>query len=87
MNSVYKSGSLILAILLISGCASIMEGNDQTINVNTSGCEQFEPMRCTVSNDSGSSVLTAPASDPATSHVTVVLSKALNEVAVPCEVT
>jgi len=62
MNSVYKSGSLILAILLISGCASIMEGNDQTINVNTSGCEQFEPMRCTVSNDSGSSVLTAPAS-------------------------
>jgi hypothetical protein len=62
MKIINKITILLPAFILLSGCASIMEGSDQTINVNTTGCEQLGPMRCNVTNSEGSSVLTAPAS-------------------------
>ena len=62
MKIISKLTILLTAFILLSGCASIMEGSDQTINVNTTGCEQLGPMRCNVTNSEGSSVLTAPAS-------------------------
>lgn len=56
-------GLLIMAgSFILGGCASVIEGGDQVININTTNCEEFGVMTCTVLNDDGSSVLTAPAS-------------------------
>jgi len=62
MRTVTKLLSVIFIFGLMSGCASVMEGSDQVININTTGCEEFEPMRCNVVNSEGSSTLTAPSS-------------------------
>jgi len=53
---------LLTLVFLSTGCASIMKGGDQVINVNTSGCEGSGAIICTVMNSDGSSMLTAPAS-------------------------
>mgnify|MGYP003647116121 FL=1 len=55
---------LCLAFLssLSAGCASVMEGSDHVININTTGCEDSGIKICTVMNSKGSSVITAPAS-------------------------
>jgi hypothetical protein len=47
---------------LVTGCASVMEGSDQVININTTGCEDSGTFICTVVNSDSSSVITAPAS-------------------------
>jgi hypothetical protein len=62
---------------LMAGCASVMEGSDQVININTTGCEEFEPMRCNVVNSEGSSTLTAPSS--------VSVEKARGDMTISCE--
>ena len=49
-------------LALATGCASVMEGSDHVINVNTTGCEDAGIIICTVMNSEGFSVLTAPAS-------------------------
>lgn len=54
--------SAVAMLLFVTGCASIMEGGDQIVNVQTTGCEDYGTIQCTVVNDDGSSVLTAPAS-------------------------
>ena len=77
MKIINKTMALLATVLLMSGCASIMEGSDQTININTTGCEQFEPMRCTASNSEGSSILTAPAS--------VSIEKARGPLTISCQ--
>jgi hypothetical protein len=51
-----------LVMLIGNGCASVIEGNDQTINVSVAGCEEYKGVTCTVTNDEGSSLLTPPAS-------------------------
>ena len=59
---IFKRFSAAILLLLVTGCASIMEGGDQIVNVQTTGCEEYGTVQCTVVNDDGSSVLTAPAS-------------------------
>lgn len=54
--------SAAVLLLFVAGCASIMEGGDQIVNVQTTGCEDYGAIQCTVVNDDGSSILTAPAS-------------------------
>lgn len=54
---------LITSVLSLGfGCATVIEGGDQVINITTTGCEDHNPVRCTALNDDGSSVITAPAS-------------------------
>jgi hypothetical protein len=55
-------GAVAALISLGSGCATVIEGGDQVINVSTAGCEEHGAMQCVAKNDDGSSVLTAPAS-------------------------
>ena len=62
MQTVFKVTLLLLVASFGSGCASIMEGSDQVININTTGCEDSGVVVCTVRNSDGSSVITAPAS-------------------------
>lgn len=59
---IFKRFSAAILLLFVTGCASIMEGGDQIVNVQTTGCEEYGTIQCTVVNDDGSSVLTAPAS-------------------------
>ena len=54
--------SLTFLLVLTTGCASIMEGSDHVININTTGCEDSGVKICTVVNSQSSSVITAPAS-------------------------
>ena len=67
----------LTSVLLLSGCATVMDGSDQSINVNTTGCEDYNPIVCTVSNSDGSSVITAPAS--------VSVEKARGDLSITCE--
>ena len=61
MKNIYV-GSILFAILMfLGGCATVMEGSDQAVNVNTTGCEEQGTVVCTLSNKEGSSVITAPA--------------------------
>ena len=54
--------SAVIAILAsLGGCATIMEGSDQAINVNTTGCEEQGTVICTLTNKDGASVITVPA--------------------------
>ena len=59
---ILKRLSATTCLLFVTGCASIMEGGDQIVNIQTTGCEEHGLIQCTVVNDDGSSVLTAPAS-------------------------
>lgn len=59
---VIQAGAVAALISMGSGCATVIEGGDQVINVSTSGCEEHGAMQCVAKNDDGSSVLTAPAS-------------------------
>ena len=77
MKVLMRMVMILTVFLFMSGCASVMEGNDQSINVNTTGCEHLEPMRCSVTNSEGSSVLTAPAS--------VSVEKARGDMTISCE--
>lgn len=61
MNKIQISAVATL-IAMGSGCATVIEGGDQVINVSTTGCEEHGAMQCVAKNDDGSSVLTAPAS-------------------------
>ena len=47
---------------LATGCATVMEGSDQSVNVNITGCEEYGTVTCTLTNSEGSVVITAPAS-------------------------
>ncbi|MDB4567933.1 hypothetical protein N9104_04150 [Pseudomonadales bacterium] len=51
----------LAAMAALGGCATIMEGSDQAVNVNTTGCETQGTIICTLINKEGSSVITAPA--------------------------
>jgi hypothetical protein len=62
MKSRINIGFLGFTILIASGCASVMEGSDQVINVSTTGCEESGTVICIVMNKDGSSVITTPAS-------------------------
>ncbi len=59
---IVKSMSLVGILGLVTGCASVMEGSDQVINVNTTGCEDSGTFICSVVNSDSSSVITVPAS-------------------------
>lgn len=59
---VIQIGAVATLIAMGSGCATVIEGGDQVINVSTTGCEEHGAMQCVAKNDDGSSVLTAPAS-------------------------
>jgi hypothetical protein len=61
-NKTMQVCAVISLLGLGSGCATVIEGGDQVINVSTSGCEEHGAMQCVAKNDDGSSVLTAPAS-------------------------
>lgn len=52
----------LLAMVAATGCATVIEGGDQTVNVSTTGCEEHGVIQCSAVNDDGSSQLTAPAS-------------------------
>ena len=67
----------VLAPILLSGCASVMEGSDQGININTTGCEDSGVIICSVRNSEGASTITAPAS--------VSVEKARGPLTVSCE--
>lgn len=67
---------MVLAIFL-PGCASVMEGGDQGININTTGCEESGLAICSVRNSEGASTITAPAS--------VSVEKARGPLTVSCE--
>ena len=55
-------GLVVTTVALLGGCATVIEGGDQVVNVSTTGCEEYGSMQCTLQNDDGSSVLTAPGS-------------------------
>ena len=59
---IVKSMSLVGILGLVTGCASVIEGSDQVINVNTTGCEDSGAFICSVVNSDSSSVITVPAS-------------------------
>jgi hypothetical protein len=61
-DRVMQIGAVAALISMGSGCATVIEGGDQVINVSTTGCEEHGAMQCVAKNDDGSSVLTAPAS-------------------------
>ena len=52
-------GFFVLAVT--TGCATVMEGSDQAVNVNTVNCEEYGAIICTLSNKDGASTITAPA--------------------------
>ena len=52
---------MVLSLAFLGGCATIMEGSDQAVNVNTTVCETQGTIICTLMNKKGSSVITAPA--------------------------
>jgi hypothetical protein len=49
------------ALAFTTGCATIMEGSDQAINVNTVNCEEYGMVVCTLSNKDGASTISVPA--------------------------
>lgn len=58
-----KQFMLVLSgLFLLEGCATIVEGNDQSILVNTMRCEQHGNPRCIVKNRDNAVVVTAPGS-------------------------
>jgi hypothetical protein len=57
-----KRSFAVVIMLALTACASVMEGGDQVVNIQTTGCEEYGSINCTVVNDDGSSVITAPAS-------------------------
>ena len=77
INSGIKAIGLLLVALLVSGCASVIEGGDQVINVSVAGCEDHVDVTCTVTNDEGTSKLIPPAS--------VSVDKDKDELTVMCE--
>jgi len=48
-------------LMLGTGCATIMEGSDQAINVNTVNCEEYGAVICNLSNKDGASTINVPA--------------------------
>lgn len=51
----------IIAMCIFStGCASVMKGNDQTLAVKTSGCNQASSVTCTVVNKDNDLYTKAP---------------------------
>ena len=67
----------IFGVIFLSGCASVMEGSDQGLNINTTGCEESGTIICSVRNTKGASTITAPAS--------VSVEKARGPLTVSCE--
>ena len=69
--------SIVLLLVFLTGCASIMEGSDQGININTTGCENSGVIICSVRNSEGASTITVPAS--------VTVEKSRGPLTVTCE--
>ena len=61
MRIILRFSALLTILATLSGCATVMEGSDQAVNVNVTGCEEQGTVICTLSNKEGSSVITAPA--------------------------
>ena len=61
MKRITTISAVITILASLGGCATIMEGSDQAINVNTTGCEEQGTVICTLTNKDGASVITAPA--------------------------
>ena len=55
----------VLAPILLSGCASVMEGSDQGININTTGCEDSGVIICSVRNSKMPKITAASVSSKA----------------------
>ncbi len=66
-----------LSILLLYGCASVMEGNDQSIIVNTVKCEEYGDPICTASNNDNAVIVRTPGSIP--------VEKGIRDLVVECE--
>jgi hypothetical protein len=61
MRFILRFGALFTILAALGGCATVMEGSDQSVNVNVTGCEDEGTVICTLTNKEGSSVITAPA--------------------------
>lgn len=62
---------------LLTGCASIMEGNDQSITVSTVKCEKHGDPICTASNKDNAVMVRAPG--------TIPVEKGKSDLIVRCE--
>lgn len=69
--------AITLVLFLFGGCASVIEGGDQVINISVAGCEDHVDVTCTATNDEGASKLIPPAS--------VSVDKDKDELTVTCE--
>jgi len=72
-----KLNFIAFSAIFLSGCATVMEGSDQGLNINTTGCEESGIIICSVRNTKGASTITAPAS--------VSVEKARGPMTVSCE--
>ena len=63
----------LACVALCSGCASIVNGQNQSVSVNTPGCE---PAACTLTNEKGTWFVNTPGS--------VVVRRAYGAMAVSC---
>ncbi len=61
MKNIFRIKLLIASVASLIGCATVIEGSDQAVNVNTTGCEEQGTVICTLRNNEGSSIITAPA--------------------------
>lgn len=59
-----KAIILGLAVLTLNGCASVMEGNDQSIVISTVKCEEHGDPICTASNKDNAVMVRAPGTIP-----------------------
>ena len=68
----------IIALCAFStGCASVMKGNDQTLAVNTIGCNQASDVTCTVINKDNNHYTKAPG--------TIIVEKGKRDLLIRCE--
>ncbi len=64
MSAFPKAIILGLAVLTLNGCATVMEGNDQSIVISTVKCEEHGDPICTASNKDNAVMVRAPGTIP-----------------------
>lgn len=59
-----KALIVVLALISLGGCATVMEGNDQSIAINTVKCEEHGNPICTATNKDNAVMVRTPGTLP-----------------------
>jgi len=77
MSTIPKIIIAALVVLALNGCATIVEGNDQSIVISTVKCEEHGDPICTASNKDNAVMVRAPG--------TIPVEKGKSDLIVTCE--